>query len=301
VAQGQTTASALAGACGADARGTRILCDYLVVIGFLTKQNQIYGLTPETAMFLNRDSPAYMGGAIEFMLAPQITDGFKDVAAAVRKGGTVMPDDGTLGHENPVWVKFAQAMLPMMAMPAQLLAKLVDGEASTPLMVLDIAAGHGIFGIAFAQQNSNAHIVALDWPNVLAVAQANAQSMGVADRYSTIPGSAFEVDFNGPYNVILLTNFLHHFDVVACESLLQKTRASLVEGGRAVILDFIPNEDRVSPPIPAAFAMTMLGSTPHGDVYTPTEYETMCRNAGFARSQFHPLPPSPQQAVIAYR
>ena len=82
-----------------------------------------------------------------------------------------MPDDGTIGPENPVWVKFARAMGPMTAMPSQLIAKLVDPQANRKLKVLDIAAGHGLFGIAFARNNPQADIVALDWAPVLAVAK----------------------------------------------------------------------------------------------------------------------------------
>jgi hypothetical protein len=98
---------------------------------------------------------------------------------------------------------------------------------------------------------------------------------------------------------VLLTNFLHHFDPQTCESLLRKVHASLAEGGRAVTLEFVPNEDRISPRIPAAFSMMMLGSTPSGDAYTFPELERMFKNAGFAHSELHQLPASPQQLIIS--
>ncbi len=62
-----------------------------------------------------------------------------------------------------------------------------------------------------------------------------------------LPGSAFDVEFGGPYDTVLLTNFLHHFDKPTCVSLLKKVRASLKPGGKAATLEFVPNEDRVSP------------------------------------------------------
>src|SRR6266849_1711009 len=103
-------------------------------------------------------------------------------------------------------------MAPMMAMPSQLLAKLADPNANQRLQILDIAAGHGLFGLAFAKRNPQAEVTALDWPNVLEVAKENAQAAGVADRFETRPGSAFDVDYGTRYDLILLTNFLHHFD-----------------------------------------------------------------------------------------
>jgi ubiquinone/menaquinone biosynthesis C-methylase UbiE len=301
IGQGQATAHELAQTCGTSERGMRILCDYLVVIGFLTKEGGRYGLTPDAAMFLDRRSPGYMGSAIEFLLSPMLTDGFKDVAAIVRKGGTVLGEEGSLAPEHPMWVRFARAMAPMMALPAQLMAQLADKEANSKLKVLDIAAGHGLFGIAFAQRNPQAEVVAVDWPNVLEAAKENAERAGVMERYSTRAGSAFDVDYGSGYDLVLLTNFLHHFDPPTCEKLLSRVHAALAEGGRAVTLEFVPNEDRVSPPGAAAFSMMMLGSTPSGDAYTFAEFEQMFRNAGFSRSEIHLLPPTLEQVLISYK
>jgi len=299
ISEGAQTAQEIAAWCDASERGTRILCDYLVIIGFLTKENGRYQLTQDSAIFLNRHSPAYMGGTIEFLLSPMITDNFLDVAGVVRKGGTLSDEGGTVSHDNPVWVKFARAMAPMMMVPAQAIAKLVGDNDGKKFKVLDIAAGHGMFGITVASQHPNAEIVALDWPNVLAVAKENAERAGVHDRYSTLEGSAFEKDFGSGYDVVLLTNFLHHFDPETCESLLRKVHAALNEGGRVVTLEFVPNEDRISPPIAAAFSMMMLSGTAGGDAYTFPELESMFKNAGFVASELHEIPSYPGRLVVS--
>jgi ubiquinone/menaquinone biosynthesis C-methylase UbiE len=301
IGDGSATAAEIAARCEASERGTRILCDYLTIIGFLIKQDHHYRLTPETAIFLDRRSPAYLGSAIEFLLSPELTSGFKELTAAVRKGGTVMAQEGTVSAENPIWVKFARAMAAVAMVPAQQLVKLLSGDPSRKWRVLDIAAGHGMYGITFAQHHPKAEVVALDWANVLEVAKENAKAAGIGHRFSTIAGSAFEVDLGSGYDLVFLTNFLHHFDMAACEKLLRKVHAALVDGGRAVTLDFIPDEDRITPPDAAAFAMIMLGTTPSGDAYTFAEYERMFANAGFARSQFYPLPPTLEQVVISHK
>jgi ubiquinone/menaquinone biosynthesis C-methylase UbiE len=301
VGEGNETAEKLAERCQASERGVRILSDFLAIIGFLTKQDGRYKLTQDTAIFLDKRSPAYIGGSVEFLLSPMLTDGFKNVAGAVRKGGTVMSQEGTISHENPVWVQFARGMAPLMMMPAQLMAKLVGGDPKQKLKVLDIAAGHGMFGITIAQQYPNASVTALDWPNVLTVARENAQRAGVSERYSTLEGSAFDVDFGSGYDLILLTNFLHHFDKATCEKLLKKVHGALAEGGRTITLEFVPNEDRVTPPVSAMFSLMMLCSTPQGDAYTFSEFDRMFANAGFSRSEFHQLPPPQEQVVISYR
>ena len=299
IAEGNTTATEIAKRCQTSEKGMRVLCDFLTIMEFLTKQNDRYGLTLDSSVFLDKRSPAYLGGATEFLCSAMLTEGSRHIAEAVRKGGTVMENDGTIGPDNPVWVKFARSMAPLMALPAQLIPRLVDPNADRKLKILDIAAGHGLFGIGFASNNKEADITALDWKAVLEVAKENAERAGVADRYDTIEGSAFDVEFGTGYDLVLLTNFLHHFDPPTCETLLRKVHAALADGGRAVTLEFVPNEDRVTPPDTAGFSMMMLTSTPSGDAYTFSDLERMFANVGFSRSTLHPLPPTIQQVVIS--
>lgn len=301
IAEGADTVPALARKCNASERGIRILCDYMVVAGFLSKENGRYKLTESSAVFLNRHSPAYMGSIVDFLQSPTLMEAFKDMTTTVRTGTTIMQDEGTVSVENPVWVKFARAMVPMTIMPAQSLARLVEIDPDKKVKVLDIAAGHGMYGITMAKTHTNVEVVAVDWPGVLEVAKENAEKMGVADRFSTKPGSAFEVDYGTGYDIVLLTNFLHHFDPQTCETLLKKVYAALNDDGRAATIEFVPNEDRVTPPMSAAFSLIMLASTPSGDAYTFSEFERMFANAGFKRSELHQLTPAPQQLIISYK
>jgi hypothetical protein len=301
VAAGRHTAIELAGACQAAPRGVRILADYLSTLGFLQKVGDRYDLAPDAKVFLDRKSPAYLGGTLQFLLAPGMQDCFQALTAAVRRGGTAVSDEGTVSHDNPIWVEFARAMAPLMQMPAQLLAGLLGADTGAPLRVLDVAAGHGLFGIAVAKQFRQANVTALDWANVLAVAEENARHSGIGERYALRPGSAFDVDWGGPYDVVLLTNFLHHIDVPTCEQLAAKAHAALASGGRALTLEFIPEPDRITPPSTATFALVMLATTARGDAYTFAELQAIFDRAGFVRSEFHALPPTTQQAVVSHK
>ena len=231
--EGKATAKEIAERCGASERGTRILCDYLTIIGFFSKQDNKYALTPDSAMFLDKRSPAYLGTITDFILSDYIKDNFDRLTETVRNGSMTA---SALEPNHPMWVKFARSMVPMMALPSQLIAQLVDPAKDKKLRLLDIAAGHGMFGIAFAKHNPQTEITAVDWPAVLEVAKENAQAAGVSDRYHTNPGSAFDVDYGTGFDVVLLTNFLHHFDKATCEMLLRKVRSALADGGRAVAL-----------------------------------------------------------------
>jgi len=297
IGEGATTAAAIAARAGAAERGIRILCDFLTILGLLSKRKMRYGLSPDAALFLDKRSPACMGTAAQFLNAPDMVHAYDNLAEAVRRGGTVMSEEGTVAAENPIWVEFARSMAPLMMMPVQAIAEIVAGRG--PCRVLDIAAGHGLFGIEIAKRNPLAEVVALDWPMVLEVAKENARNAGIDGRYRTLPGSAFDLEFGKGYNLVLLTNFLHHFNLATCEKLLRKVHAALAPGGRAVTLEFVPNDDRVSPPDTAAFSMIMLGTTPHGDAYTFAEYKRIFRSAGFARSVHRKLPAGPESVIIS--
>jgi len=216
----------------------------------------------------------------------------------VREGHTTLPGEGSVEPENPIWVQFAEAMAPLMATMAGPFAEIALQGKSGPIKVLDIAAGHGLFGIHVAKRNPEARITALDWRIVLDVAHRNAKKEGLDGRYDLLPGSAFKVEFGGPYDLVLLTNFLHHFDVPTCTDLLKKVRAATKPGGTVAILEFVPNEDRISPPFAAAFSLAMLATTPSGDAYTQKDLNEMAQRAGFRNAAVKPLPPSPASLVF---
>ena len=298
VGEGPGDVASIARHCAASERGIRILCDFLCINGVLSKEDGHYRHTPMSAAFLDPRSPSSLASIAQFLGNQALREPYERLAEVVRTGRTVMPGGGTVEPENPIWVQFAQTMAPMMAPMAGPLGAVVLEGHTGPMRVLDIAAGHGLFGIEIAKQNPEAHVTGLDWAPVLRVALENAQKAGVRDRYEMLPGSAFEVKFGGPYDAVLLTNFLHHFDRPTCVGLLKKVHGALGPGGRAATLEFVPNEDRISPPIPAAFAMTMLASTPAGDAYTLSELTAMYSEAGFGEITVHPIPMSPHTIVM---
>jgi len=203
IGAGRETAATVAARCRASLRGVRILCDYLTVAGLLAKDGERYALTADSAAFLDRRSPSCVASAADFVYAPELRAAFADVAATVRRGGTALPEAGTVTPENPVWVRFARAMAPLMRGAAHAVVEMVEVDEARPLRVLDVAAGHGMFGIAFAQRYPRAEVSGLDWASVLEVARENTRAAGVEARYRTIDGSAFDADLDGPYDLIL--------------------------------------------------------------------------------------------------
>ena len=153
IGAGCVTAESLADRCKTSVKGMRVLCDFLVIQQFLTKEGNHYGLAPDAAMFLDKNSRMYVGGTAGFLLSPPVKQFFDDFAAVVRKGGTVMAGGGTVSYEHPVWKEFARSMIPLMMAPAEAIAAIVKANERKPMKVLDLAAGHGVFGITIARRN----------------------------------------------------------------------------------------------------------------------------------------------------
>ena len=300
IGEGFGDVGSLARQCSASERGIRILCDYLTIYGILVKENGRYRHSPTSAAFLDPRSPSSLASIAQFLGNEALRNPCQHLSDIVRSGRTTLPGDGAVEPENPIWVQFAETMAPMMAPMVAPLGRVVLNGHDGPLRVLDIAAGHGLFGIEIAKQNPQARVTGLDWAPVLRVALENARKAGVLDRYDMLPGSAFDVDFGGPYDAVLLTNFLHHFDKPTCVTLLKKVHSALRPAGRVATLEFVPNEDRVSPPMPAAFAMNMLLTTPAGDAYTLSELTSMYGDAGFSDISAHPIPMSPHTVVLGH-
>jgi len=299
IGAGANTPEAIAAKIGASERGVRILCDFLTIHEFLTKDQGKYALTQESALFLDRKSPACLASMAGFLGLEDHHKFFAALTAAVRKGGAIGSHGDNTKSNDEFWVAFAKSMAPLARPSAEFMAVLLHAENGQPIKVLDIAAGHGIYGITVGQKNPKAEIVGLDWPAVLQVAQDNARKFGLADRYRAIVGSAFEVDMGSGYDYVLLTNILHHFDLPTCEKLMRRVNSALKPGGKALTLEFVPNEDRVTPPTAAAFSLVMLANTDAGDAYTFAEYEKMFRNAGFAKSSLHQVPDMPQSVIVS--
>jgi precorrin-6B methylase 2 len=299
IASGGRTVEEIAEKCGAAERGVRIICDAMTTLGFIHKRINIYSLTDMSAMYLDKKSPSYIGGTVGFLMSDKILEVFSKLSESARNGGSVIEEKGPLAPENPMWVKFAKAMTPMMAPAVEAVVNAVKKDPEQPLKVLDVAAGHGAFGIAIAKKYRKAQLYALDWKNVLEITWDHAARQGIQERFHVMEGSAFELEIGDGWDVVLLTNFLNLFDPETNTGLLKKIAAGLKPDGRVITLEQIPNQNRISPRTEALFAVTMLAGTPGGDAYTFQDLAQMFAAAGFGKSEHFPIKGTPQHVIVS--
>jgi ubiquinone/menaquinone biosynthesis C-methylase UbiE len=221
-----------------------------------------------------------------------------DPVSYVRHGGSA--GLAHLAPDHPVWLRFAKAMSPTARLAAKRAAVYLAARPM-PATVLDVAAGHGFYGIELAKAFPEAVVTAVDWPSVLELASGNARDAGVGERFRVVAGNAFDVDWGGEFDLVILANFLHHFSPEECTKILWKVKSSLSPQGRACAVDFVPDEDRARALTHVMFAYLMLATTPGGDAWTLSDLDEMAKAAGFRAATARPLRPTPQSLIMFER
>jgi C-methyltransferase len=278
-AKGARTGQDIANAIKAPQRSTAALLDGLAVLGLLTKNGNTYENSKLAEEHLVPGKPMYMGDMTGIFGSSVIFAGCQNLAEAIRNDGTVMHEHAET-PKHPFWETFARSSA-SLAFPASgtLASALGDWIAKKPkVRALDVAAGSGIYGFTLAKY-PNVDVTLLDWPNVLVETKKWADRVGAdSSRVHYIEGNLFDVDFNGPYDLIVLSHVYHHFDDAACLGLTQKVATALAQGGRLAINDFVYDES-LSNPAAALFRTTMLTWTRKGTTYSEADYRRRTHSA----------------------
>ena len=203
------------------------------------------------------------------------------LSEAVRTGGpTVAVNQEENGGE--FFRDFVMALFPLNYTQAQAVAEILKvDQALTPVRVLDLAAGSGVWGIAVAQASPQVQVTAVDWPAVIDATRETAERFGLADRVHCVGGDLLEVDFGKEHTVAILGHILHSEGERRSRVLLKKTFDALASGGTIVIADWLVDPDRRGPAHALIFAVNMLISTEEGDTFSFEEISSWLREAGF--------------------
>lgn len=295
VAEGKTTAAAVASSRGGTPRSMRILLDAVAASApeLLVKKGMGYALTPVSRTYLVKSRPGYIGPLMPLYGHRRMWDGFYDLGSAVRAGTSVI-ERNAHSADQEFWEDFARATAKEAAAKASRMLKLI-GRTPRPCDILDLACGSGMYGATFARHIPDATLTLLDQANVLVQTR---QLVDLPTRY--VEGDLFRTPFGGPYDLIIASHVLHHFDPAECLTLLRKIARALKPGGRLVIQEFIPDERRSKNVQALVFAVTMLVWTRQGDAYCASELRQWLKKAGFRKVSLH-RQPDPGDILIATR
>ena len=281
IAAGQKTTAALAKAVGASERGMRMLLDALTGMQLLRKRDSKYLLSALARRYLVPCEPDYCGAMLG---DDRLWNNWTHLTEAIRSGQAPVRVNERKTAEDffPNLVRGLHVLNRPLA--RRLAGELLDSRRSGGLDVLDVACGSGIWSIAIAEADRAARVTAQDFPKVLELTRQYAVRHGVEKRFSFLSGDLNEVDFGANrFDVALLGNIVHSEGADSSRGLFRKMRTALKPGGRIVIIDMLPNNQRTAPPFPLIFALNMLVNTARGDTYTFKEYRGWLRQTGFNR------------------
>lgn len=301
LATGRLGASDVAQQLRLDPRGTRLLLNALAAIGLVRCDGPEYWLAADAAALLVRGSSRYVGDMAKVMSSHWEWDALQQLPDAVRRGGTVLAESAETPRYE-YWEDFAAYAGAVAGPTAERVADILApwAAARSRLHVLDVACGHGLYGFTIAGRQPHARVWSQDWENVLPITVDHARRLGLADQVSTIGGDMFEVPLGGPYDVVLLTNILHHFSERRGGDLLARARAALSPSGKVVLVGFTVED---GPPAQDAqahlFSILMLVWTFAGEVHSTAIYRKMLADAGFGNAQLHQVPGLPLRIMVA--
>ena len=283
--RGPKTIAELAKATGNSERGLRILANALVGFNFLSKApDGKYALTPESAAFLVSGKPGFLGKFAE-MSGLKMIQTWIPLPEIVRTG----KPNAAVNQEQHGESFFQDLVEPIFAMsyPATQIGgqALRISEAKSPLKVLDIGAGSGVWGIGLAQQSPQVSVTALDLQGVLEVTRRMADRFNLGSRFSYLPGDFHTIDFGTGYNLVTIGHILHMLSVDECRNLLKKAAGALASKGTVVISEFLVKDDRTGPPMGLIFAVNMLAHTEQGDTYSFDEISSWLKEAGLVNAR----------------
>jgi SAM-dependent methyltransferase len=290
---GPKTLKETAAATGASERGLRAIMNALVGLNFLAKDGERYALTPESEAFLVSTKPSFQGGILKHASA-QLIPNWLHLNEVVQTGKPVASVNQE-GAGSDFFQQFVVDIFPTSYPSAQVLAKdLALNKSATPVRVLDLAAGSGVWGIALAQSAENVTVTAVDWIDVLPATKKTVARFGLSDRFTFVAGDLDSAEFGQGHDVATLGHILHSEGETRSKSLLQKVFKALAPGGTIAIAEFLVNEDRTGPVGSLFFAANMLVQTDEGDTFSFEEIRDWLTAAGFTNARLLEAPgPSP--------
>ncbi|HSQ58584.1 MAG TPA: methyltransferase [Gemmata sp.] len=299
LADGEKSSDDLAAATGTNIRGVRILLNGLVGLGLLTHPRPgHYALTPESAAFLVRGRPAYMGGFFHHT-SEHLLPKWLRLTEIVRSGKPSAAVNAE-GDGAAFFQKFVEDIFPLSRQAALGLAEhLKLSEMKSPVSVLDLASGSGVWGVSLAEKGPTVRVTAVDWPGVIPVTRRVAERHGLGSRFTYVAGDLSDADFGGNHSVATLGHILHSEGIERSRVLLKKTFAALAPGGTIAIAEWLVNEDRSGPPPGLIFAVNMLVNTERGDTFSFAEIARWLTSAGFENPHMLEHLPCPSPLIFA--
>jgi O-methyltransferase domain/Dimerisation domain len=288
-------------------RGTYDFFDALVALKFLDRDGDgadgQYKNTPETAAFLSKASPTYIGGLPE-MLNSRLFGFWNDLGTALKTGG---PQNEVKHGGKPMFEalysdparlgEFLDAMSSLQAANFSLLAEKFDFSRYKTLS--DIGGALALLSRLVGARHQHLTFNSFDLPPVAPLAQKHIDSVGLSQRIKVIPGDFFKDEFPKA-DVVTMGNILHDWNLQNKKMLIGKAFNALPEGGAFIAIENLIDDARRTNAFGLLMSLNMLIEFGDAFDYTGADFRGWCTEVGFKRFEFISLAGA-ASAAIAYK
>lgn len=301
------TGEDLGKALGLHPRGIYDFLDSLVSMGFLQRQGGgaagRYRNSFETALFLDRKQPAYVGGALEMMNARQY--GFwNDLGTALKTGEpqSEIKHSGkgafeTMYADQAKLEQFMACMEGVSRLPFERLADTYD--FSRYQSVCDVGGATGLLSTILAGRHRHLRCVSFDLPEVEPIAKRWIARAGLSDRVSTAAGN-FLTQPLPRADVITMGMILHDWSLEKKKHLVKLAYDALPPGGVFIAIEHLIDDDRRTNTFALLMSLNMMIELGEGFDFSGADFWSWCQEAGFSRYEVLPLTEA-RYAAIAYK
>lgn len=274
IGENELDSSLIAKQIGTDDRATNRLCNALVTLGFLEKQNGKFSNSDTAKKYLVKESPQFLSNLYH---TNHLWNSWSGLTESVKLGHSVQDDE--IVERNDDWREsFIEAMHHRAEDQAKEIAEYLD--LTNVKTTLDIGGGSGAFSFGFINKNPNIQAFIFDLPNIIPITEKYVNQYNKKERIKLLKGDYLKDSFGGIYDLIFLSAIIHINSFEENKYLIKKCADSLSSTGTIVISDFVMSEDRLSPPRGTFFALNMLVGTKSGDTFTQNEITEWYRSAG---------------------
>ncbi len=307
LASGPATAAQLGDRFALHPRGTTDFLDALVALHLIDREGTgaaaTYRNNAAGAMFLDKNSRAYLGGLLEMANArlypfwSHLTEALKTGAPQNEmKGGGGNLFEALYADEQRL-EQFLRAM--QGAQMGSFMALCEKLDVAKYKTFCDVGGANGTLASLMASRHPHLACKTFDLPAVERIAKRHVEAMGAAGRVTVQAGSFF-TDPLPEADVITMGNILHDWDEKEKRLLIEKAYKAIPAGGMFVAIEMVIDDERRSNVMGFMMSLNMLIETPGGFDYTPSQFDGWCKAAGFKRTEVMHLA-GPTSAAIAYK
>jgi hypothetical protein len=303
LSRGPEPFNVLSGRLGLHPRSARDFLDALVALGFLSREGDLYANTPDTAMFLDRTKPSYIGGILE-MANHRLYPFWGHLTEALRTGQPQNEVKGggpglfeTLYAEPARLQQFLAAMTGISRGANVTIAQAFPWNNYRTFV--DVGTAQGDLAAQVALANPHLRGFGLDLPGVAPIFEEYIAGIGVSDRLSFVAADFFTQDLPR-VDVVMMGHILHDWDLPTKKMLIKKAFDAVPVGGAFIVYESIIDDDRSKNAFGLMMSLNMLIETTGGFDYTPSDCFDWMRDAGFR--DYHVEPAGGiDSMIIAYK